>query len=253
MKRILVACLMLIIPFLLGAEETRDHLSLAEEAIAAGDYETALDQYFTALNENGTAIVHYKRAQLICILREKDLVCEYDAYVDGALEELSQALVMDLSLKQEIIEDTILLPLYGTVLFNIWRGGSIETDSSIALILPRIFWQTVPEGIGVTAGFMNFEFDGTVYVHWGTCYDYVEYDEATGEAIPLSRGKQEGIFTVRDGEIIIEWHKSSEYDLEGELPERSSYRLELNGVYGILRALSPGQKDLYDIPDECNI
>lgn len=243
----------LLLPVVLVAEDETDHLALAEDAIAQGNYETALDQYFTALNENGEAIVHYKLARLICILRRKELVCEYDASVDFALEELRIAIAMDSLLKHTMVEDTALFPLYGTVLFNTWKGGSIESDDAITEMLPRISWQTIPEGIGVTAGFMNFEDDSTVHVHWGTCYDYVSYDDASGEPLPLSRGKQEGTFIVQEGKIIIEWHLFYDYDLEGKLPQRSVYRIELEGVYGILRALSPNQKNLYDIPDECSI
>jgi tetratricopeptide (TPR) repeat protein len=253
MRKFLLPFMVLLIPILLQADPVIDHLTFAEDAIGAGDYETALDHYTAALNENGDASVHYKLARLICILRRKELVCEYDAYVDYALKELTYALALDPTLKQEMAEDTALFPLYGTVLFNIWRGGSIETDSAISAILPRICWQTIPEGIGVTEGFMNFECDSTVHVHWGACYDYVEYDDASGEAMPLSRGKQEGTYFVREGRIIIEWHTSYEYDLEGELPRQSVYRIELDGVYGILKALSPNQINLYDIPDECSI
>jgi hypothetical protein len=64
--------------------------------------------------------------------------------------------------------------------------------------------------------------------------------------------KNSCIFLSKDRDIIINWNTSYKDDAEGELPQKLAYSLELDGVCVILRALSPHQKNLDNIPNEYN-
>jgi hypothetical protein len=64
--------------------------------------------------------------------------------------------------------------------------------------------------------------------------------------------KNSRFFSYKDRDIIINRNASRKDDSEGTLPQKSVYSLELDGVYVILMALSPHQKNLEDIPNGCN-
>ena len=159
----------------------------------------------------------------------------------------------DENYKQKVLTDTLFSSIHGMLLYNIWRGGSIDSDSSIMKILPSIEWHAITEGIASLPGSITFQSDGNVEVDWGASYDFVEFDEKTGEPILYSFGKQEGSYTVKDSIIYITWEKIIENEHSVEVPKKSVYILKREGVYGILRSQFQEQESFYDIPDECNL
>jgi tetratricopeptide (TPR) repeat protein len=244
--------LILFLSLILFAQEESEFTALGDSEFRKGNYDLAIDYYWNAITIEESPESHYKLAQLLSFLRTKNLICEYDAYIDGILDLLSTAIEIDESYKTKILEDTLFWPIHGTLLYNTWKGGSIDLDSSIMKILPEIDWQTVPEGVASLPGSIVFTNDGQVEVDWGASYEFVEFDEKTGEPILYSFGKQKGTYTVTDGIVYITWKKIIENEHSLEVPKKSAFLLKLEGVYGILDSLNPAQEDFYDIPDECS-
>lgn len=214
----------------------KDTEVLGDSAFVNGMYEQALQYYYEAYDSPNAFM---KRARVLSVLRTQGLVCEYDAYLDVILEFLSWALEQDSNLLPIIVRDTLLEEVTHTVLFNIWRGYSVERGSSLAALLPKVHWYTYPETITAINGQLVFQDDGSVYVHWGT---YYEYDEETEKLTAYPQGEETGQFTVVAKQIRIVWQDGS----------ASRYRLERRGTCGVLIDVGTGEDVFFDHPDECN-
>jgi hypothetical protein len=209
---------------------------LGDGALSQGLYEQALEYYYRAYD---TPIMFVKRARVLTIMRTKGLVCDYDAYIEVILEFLSWALQQDSSLLPVIVDDTVFHEVSRTVLFNIWKGCRMDSDSALVVLLANTTWYTHSLPITASGGQMVFHDDTTVYVDWGT---YYEYDEQTGVFTAHPYGINTGRYSIEHGEIGILWDDGT----------TSVYTLELDYTLGILIDKVSGRKVLFDHPDECN-
>lgn len=227
-------------------ENGKDFELLGDNAFIEGNYETALNCYYDAFE---SAEVFWKRARVLSVLRTQDMICEYNAFVDIILENLYYAIEREPDIRAVVVTDTILQPVQNTVLFNIWKGTLLENDSSLATLLPAVSWYNCLEAITGVEGGIVFREDGSVFVDWGT---YYEYDEVTDSFQPHPYGKQDGTYFVRNGKIHITWHRTYESLDDAAYSKSSVYVLKILGVVGMLMDDDSGLELFIDMPDECN-
>lgn len=235
------------IPVLLSANGHPELIAKGNHEYAQGNYERAYEYYLNAGISDPE--VSFKLAWIISHFRNQGLVCEYNAYVDLILEELQYIIEQDSSWLDKILDDTVFVPIQNTVLYNIWKGYDIIKDNSIAKILPQVSWYVIVEPITATDGEIVFRQDGSVFVDWGT---YYEYDDEHDEFMPRSFGKQEGSYKISERRIHVKWNRTYDNYYDFDLQKESIYILDLDGVWGILKDAETKQEIFYDMPDECN-
>ena len=212
-----------------------------------GNYERAYEYYLNAgVNDPH---ISFNIASIISHFRKIGLICEYNAYVDLILEELQYVIEQDSTWLEKILTDTIFSPIHTTVLYNVWKGYNLDDDCSISAILPEVSWYVMVEPVTATDGEIIFQTDGSVFVDWGTYYDY---DEEQDKFLPRSFGKQKGHYQVKERKIYIQWDQTYDNFYNEDLKRESVFILEQNGVWGILKDASSDQEIFYDIPDDCN-
>lgn len=234
-------------PLLLYANGRPELIDKGNKEYELGNFERAYEYYMNAgIN---TPEISFRLASIISYFRREGFICEYNAYVDLILEHLQYIVDQDSIWLDKIIDDTIFSPIHRTVLYNIWKGSDIECDSSIPDILSNVSWYLIVEPVTSTDGEIIFRQDGSVFVDWGT---YYEYDEKTQEFLPRSFGKQEGYYEVKAGEIKVWWTRSHDNYYNTDLQNETVFTIILDGVWGILKETASDQNIFYDIPDECN-
>ena len=235
------------IPLLLHANGNQELVTKGDIEYAKGNYERAYEYYLNVGVKDPE--VAFKLASIISYFRNNGLICEYNAYVDLILEELQYVIEQDSCWLEKILTDTIFSPIHGTLLYNIWKGYNLDSDSSITNLLPQVSWYVIVEPITATDGEIIFRADNSVFVDWGT---YYEYDEEHDEFLPRSFGKQEGYYKVGEGNIYIQWNRTYDDYYKTDMQRESVFILELDGVRGILKDAASNQEIFYDMPDECN-
>lgn len=236
-----------VLPFLLNANGRPELVAKGDDEYARGNYERAYEFYLNAgVNDPE---VSFRLASIMAYFRKQGLICEYNAYIDIILDELQYAIAQDSSLLEKVLSDTVFSPIHRTVLYNVWQGHNLDNDTSIAIILTEVTWYRIVEPVTATDGKIVFRADNSVYVDWGT---YYEYDEVMGEFTPCSYGKQEGQYKVTGRKIYIRWDKTYDNYYDADMQEESVFILDLDGVSGVLKDGGSKHVIFYDMPDECN-